>query len=75
MPSSGWDEWLSKLPLLESLALERCFKPPDKPVKSSELHMSADALTQGYGICAYICMCYDDCYIFRLYLVYKAENS
>ena len=63
MPSSGWDKWLSKLPLLESLALERCFKLPGKPVKSSELHVFADASTQGYGICAYIRVCYDDDFV------------
>ena len=60
MPSSGWDECLSKLPLLESLALERCFKLPGKTVKSSELHVFADASTQGYFICAHIRVCYND---------------
>ena len=60
MPSSDWDKWLSMLPFLESLSVERCFKLPDQIAKFIELHVFADASAQGYGVCAYVRVCYDD---------------
>ena len=60
MPSSGWDKWLSMLPSLESLSVERCFKLPDQIAKCIELHVFADASAKGYGVCAYVRVCYDN---------------
>ena len=50
-----WQAWLSDLPQLENLAVERCFKPASmKETKSTQLHHFSDASQQGYGAVSYI---------------------
>ena len=50
-----WEEWKASLLNLESLKIDRCYKPKDfKDVVSVELHHFRDASTQGYGQCSYL---------------------
>ena len=50
-----WQTWLSDLPQLEQLAIDRCFKPLDtKEITSAQLHHFSDASQQGYGAVSYI---------------------
>jgi len=50
-----WEEWKASLCSLESLKIDRCYKPKDfKEVVSVELHHFSDASTQGYGQCSYL---------------------
>ena len=50
-----WQAWVSDLPQLENLAVERCFKPASmKESKSAQLHHFSDASQQGYGAVSYI---------------------
>ena len=45
-----WGTWLSDLPKLESLKIQRCFQPVDfGEVVSAELHHFSDASQRGYG--------------------------
>ena len=48
--SERWEAWLSELPKLENLRIQRCFQPPDfGKVVSTELHHFSDASQRGYG--------------------------
>ena len=50
-----WEKWKVTLPSLESLHIQRCYKPNDfGNVKSVELHHFSDASSYGYGQCSYI---------------------
>ena len=50
-----WQAWLSDLPQLENLAIERCLKPSTKQeVTSTQLHHFSDASQQGYGAVSYL---------------------
>ncbi len=50
-----WQAWLTDLPQLENLAVERCFKTASmKETKSTQLHHFSDASQQGYGAVSYI---------------------
>ena len=50
-----WQAWLSDLPQLETVAVQRCFKPAStKETKSTQLHHFSDASQQGYGAVSYI---------------------
>jgi hypothetical protein len=50
-----WQAWLTDLPRLENLAVERCFKPVSmKETKSTQVHHFSDASQQGYGAVSYI---------------------
>ena len=50
-----WQAWLCDLPQLETLAIERCFKPSTMPeITSTQLHHFSDASQQGYGAVSYL---------------------
>ncbi|CAC5388036.1 unnamed protein product [Mytilus coruscus] len=50
-----WEKWKQDLLDIESLKIERCFKPADfGEVKFIELHHFSDASSNGYGQCSYI---------------------
>ncbi len=49
-----WQSWLQDLPKLEELAIDRCFKPNDEEVVSTQLHHFADASQEGYGAVTYL---------------------
>jgi hypothetical protein len=49
-----WQSWLQGLPTLEELEIDRCFKPNDEEVMSSQLHHFADASQEGYGAVTYL---------------------
>ena len=46
-----WTQWMQQLPLLESLEMPRCIKPPTfGHVISTQLHHFSDASNKGYGV-------------------------
>ena len=50
-----WEEWKASLWKLESLKIDRCYKPEDfRDVIGVELHHFSDASTEGYGQCSYL---------------------
>ena len=50
-----WEAWLSELPNLENLRIQRCFQPPNfGKVVSTELHHFSDASQRGYGAVSYL---------------------
>ena len=49
-----WQSWPQDLPKLEELEIDRCFKPNDEEVVSSQLHHFADAFEEGYGAVTYL---------------------
>lgn len=50
-----WEKWRQDILHLESLQLQRCFKPECfGRIKSTELHYFSDASQEGYGQCSYI---------------------
>ncbi|XP_046555787.1 uncharacterized protein LOC124265044 [Haliotis rubra] len=56
-----WLQWLKDLPKLETLHLERCYKPQEfGKVTSAQLHLFCDASEVGYGICAYLRLTNED---------------
>ncbi|KAJ8027919.1 hypothetical protein HOLleu_30014 [Holothuria leucospilota] len=56
-----WVNWRSSLPRLESIEIERCFKPLGFGTSvKTELHHFCDASVSGYGYCSYIRMINDD---------------
>ena len=55
---SRWEDWRSKLPMLERILVPRCVKPIDfAEVKSRQVHMFSDASSVGYGPGAYLRLC------------------
>ncbi|VDI39382.1 Hypothetical predicted protein [Mytilus galloprovincialis] len=63
----GWDEqipqhycdegknWLTSLPCIESLSVNRCFRPKEfQHNKNAQLHLFSDGSELGYGACAYL---------------------
>ena len=52
---SRWLKWKTELPLIEHLAVPRCYKPKDFAyVVNKELHHFSDASVKGYGQCTYL---------------------
>ena len=50
-----WEQWKGSLKDLETLKINRCYKPRDfKDIVSIELHHFSDASTEGYGQCSYL---------------------
>ena len=50
-----WQQWLSELPMLERLKVDRCIKPAGfGAVTSRQLHVFSDASSYGYGAAAYL---------------------
>ena len=50
-----WQAWLCDLPQLETLGIERCFKPSTmQAITSTQLHHFSDASQQGYGAVSYL---------------------
>ena len=50
-----WERWLRGLACLESLVIDRCYKPSGfGEVKVAELHNFSDASMVGYGQCSYL---------------------
>ncbi len=51
----SWNDWLNQLPILESIQVDRCFKPPQfGEIASTEIHVFSDASTVGYGAVGYL---------------------
>lgn len=53
---AAWREWEDELPLLQSIALPRCYTTPelDSPTCQREIHVFCDASEQAYGSVAYL---------------------
>ena len=50
-----WTKWRSEIHLIESVKIDRCYKPPNfGVVKSVELHHFSDASDLAYGQCSYV---------------------
>ena len=50
-----WEQWKGSLQDLETLKIDRCYKPKEsKDIVSAELHHFSDASTEGYGQCSYL---------------------
>ncbi|MEZ4720248.1 MAG: hypothetical protein R2813_00025 [Flavobacteriales bacterium] len=50
-----WERWRLQLPLLESLTVNRCYKPVDfGPIESVSIHSFSDASSYAYGQCSYL---------------------
>ena len=50
-----WEKWRSNLLAVDSLAIDRSYKPVDfGEVKTTQLHHFCDASTTGYGQCTYM---------------------
>ncbi|XP_028413087.1 uncharacterized protein LOC114535946 [Dendronephthya gigantea] len=49
-----WQSWLRDLPNLEELTIDRCFKPNNEEIASTQLHHFADASQEGYGAVTYL---------------------
>ena len=56
-----WEKWRQDILHLESLQIQRCFKPECfGRIKSTELHHFSDASLGGYGQCSYTRMANED---------------
>jgi len=51
---------MQALPHLEDLSLAKSFTVLGLQVKCIQLHVFCDALSSGYGACAYVCVAYDN---------------
>ncbi|XP_030828101.1 uncharacterized protein LOC115919169 [Strongylocentrotus purpuratus] len=49
-----WTSWLSELPELSSVKIDRCFKPTGFVDPSYDLHIFCDASERAYAACAYL---------------------
>ena len=50
-----WQRWLTDLPKLSQLAIERCLKPANfGRIVSSQLHHFSDASEIGFGLVSYL---------------------
>ncbi|VDI41613.1 Hypothetical predicted protein [Mytilus galloprovincialis] len=50
-----WKNWLTSLPCIESLSVNRCFRPKEfQHIKNAQLHLFSDGSELGYGACAYL---------------------
>ncbi len=50
-----WNKWVTSLPELEQLDVQRCIKPEGfEDLKSTELHHFSDASDSGYGTVSYL---------------------
>ena len=49
-----WERWRSELIALQDIKINRCFKPPNFKVATSELHSFSDASDYGYGQASYL---------------------
>ena len=50
-----WFRWLEDLPKLETLQVDRCFKPNNfAEIKNAQLHIFSDGSRVGYGAVAYL---------------------
>jgi hypothetical protein len=57
MHKRRWQQWISELPKLESLSVDRCFKPVDfGEIMTTQLLHFSDASQSGYGTVSYIRM-------------------
>ena len=51
--SKVWNKWLSLLPSTENLSLDRCVRPKNFCIKTTQLHCFTDASSSGYGTVVY----------------------
>lgn len=50
-----WLHWLSSLPCLEQVRINRCYKPVGmENIQNRQLHLFSDGSETGYGACAYL---------------------
>ncbi len=49
-----WQKWLSDLPQLQSLSIDRCFVPPNFEGYTATLHFFSDASQVAYGLGCYL---------------------
>ncbi|XP_077971393.1 uncharacterized protein LOC120335312 [Styela clava] len=50
----GWEKWISTLPSLRELTIQRCYKPEGFEAANVQLHCFCDASRVGYGAVAYL---------------------
>ena len=56
-----WEKWLSNLPSLENISVERCVKSHDRPqVHRFELHHFSDGSKLAFGQCSYLRLVFVD---------------
>ena len=71
-----WQNWLKDLPRLESLKVERCFKPADfGEVASCQIHHFADASQFAYGAVSYLLITTTRGDIYSSFLIGKSRPS
>ena len=52
-----WEKWTNDLHNLDSLSIDRCYKPADfGKVRTMQMHHFSDASSTGYGQCSYLRM-------------------
>ncbi|KAK3715341.1 hypothetical protein QZH41_001342 [Actinostola sp. cb2023] len=69
-----WEKWIIQLPLLESITVNRCYKPPGfGDITSEQVHVFSDASTTGYGSSAYLHLVDDQGHIHCAFLFGKSR--
>ena len=69
-----WDSWLKDLPKLESVKINRCFKPANfGQVVNTQLHHFADASQHGYGTATYLRQTNDKGQVHSEFVIGKAR--
>ena len=73
--STEWENWLSQLPMLKDVKVERCYKPTNMNVTNYELHHFSDACEKGYGQCSYLRMIDVNGQVFTTLIMAKSRVS
>lgn len=71
---SRWESWLSELPSLENISVQRCLYSPEQgSIESREIHVFSDASNIGYGCAAYLRSCDFNGHVNIAFLMGKAR--